>query len=373
MKEQKRAQAAIEFLATYGWAFLIILIAIGALSYFGVLSPSKLLPDRCNFGAEFGCVDYAIDSNGFNLKLRSSAGQPIVVDAITISSEKSQLSCTSSVDAAPWKSGEVRTISSVCADFANSGLIQGDKGKLNLKVSYHPAKSSASFGKEANGELYSTVKSDLSPSTGLVGFWTFNEGFGTAALDSSGKGNNGNIINGPSWTDGKKSNALSFNGVSNYLEIPDNPSIDPSSSITVMAWVKSSASTYNVPWSIVSKYYAYILGSDGGWSSSTRNMCFIIYTASGWQYGSCYSPSDITQWHHFAGTYDSATGEKKLYADGVLQSTTTPGGTIAPDSGPLDIGQRECCPGQVFNGLIDEVKIFNRALTATEVLAEYSG
>ena len=55
-------QAAIEFLATYGWAFLVILISIGALSYFGVLSPSKLLPDRCNFGSEFGCVDYAIGS-----------------------------------------------------------------------------------------------------------------------------------------------------------------------------------------------------------------------------------------------------------------------------------------------------------------------
>ena len=50
----KKSQAALEFLTTYGWAFLIILIMIGALSYFGILSPSKLLPNRCNFGRKSG-------------------------------------------------------------------------------------------------------------------------------------------------------------------------------------------------------------------------------------------------------------------------------------------------------------------------------
>ncbi|MEK6868878.1 MAG: hypothetical protein AABX74_01500, partial [Nanoarchaeota archaeon] len=50
-----KAQAALEFLTTYAWAFLVIIIMIGALAYFGVLSPSKLLPDRCNFGPEVGC------------------------------------------------------------------------------------------------------------------------------------------------------------------------------------------------------------------------------------------------------------------------------------------------------------------------------
>ena len=149
-----KSQAAIEFLATYGWAFLIILIVIGALSYFGVLSPSKLLPDRCNFGSEFGCADYAIYSNGVNLRLRNSAGQPIVIESITLLSEKSQLSCIPSVDVAPWKAGDLRAIPIACADFANSGMIQGDKGKLNVKIRYHFAKSSSAFGREANGASY---------------------------------------------------------------------------------------------------------------------------------------------------------------------------------------------------------------------------
>ncbi len=154
----KKSQAAIEFLATYGWAFLIILVVIGALSYFGVLSPSKLLPDRCNFGAEFGCVDYGIGSNGILLKLRNGLGTSIYVDSVAASTEKSQLSCSSGISGILWGKGEVKTIPFLCS-FANSDIIQGDKGKINLKITYHYAKSGASFGKEVQGEIYTTVKS----------------------------------------------------------------------------------------------------------------------------------------------------------------------------------------------------------------------
>ena len=54
----RKGQAALEFLTTYGWAFIVILVMIGALSYFGVLNPQKLLPEKCLFEQSFGCVDY---------------------------------------------------------------------------------------------------------------------------------------------------------------------------------------------------------------------------------------------------------------------------------------------------------------------------
>lgn len=57
-KMNKRGQAALEFLTTYGWAFLVILVMIGALGYFGVLNPDNFLPQRCNVGPEFNCVEY---------------------------------------------------------------------------------------------------------------------------------------------------------------------------------------------------------------------------------------------------------------------------------------------------------------------------
>ena len=95
---RKNSQAALEFLATYGWAFLIMLIVIAALAYFGVLSPSKLLPNRCNFGSEFACLDYVASAtqNTIKIRLKNSLGTPITVQSIILSNEGStQFSCTS--------------------------------------------------------------------------------------------------------------------------------------------------------------------------------------------------------------------------------------------------------------------------------------
>ena len=65
MKHNKKGQAALEFLSTYGFAFLIILVMIGALAYFGVLNPQNFLPDRCTSAPEIGCDEYrVIDSSG---------------------------------------------------------------------------------------------------------------------------------------------------------------------------------------------------------------------------------------------------------------------------------------------------------------------
>ena len=150
VKMEKKSQAALEFLATYGWAFLIILIVIAALSYFGVLSPSKLLPDRCNFGSEFGCVDYSIGSNGVLVKLRNGVGTSVVIDEFSVSTEKSQLSCSSGIAGFVWKPGEVRGITAAC-NFAGSDIVQGDKGKLNVRIVYHDAKSSSAFAKDVQG------------------------------------------------------------------------------------------------------------------------------------------------------------------------------------------------------------------------------
>jgi len=59
----KKAQAALEYLVTYGWAFLVVLAAIGALSYFGLLNPQKYMPDKCDFGSQLSCVDQYMDTN----------------------------------------------------------------------------------------------------------------------------------------------------------------------------------------------------------------------------------------------------------------------------------------------------------------------
>lgn len=93
----KSSQAALEFLMTYGWAFLIILIMIGAISYFGILNPRKLLPNRCSFGSEFQCLATQISAtaNTFRIRLKNGLGTSITVQSTKLSSESTtQFACT---------------------------------------------------------------------------------------------------------------------------------------------------------------------------------------------------------------------------------------------------------------------------------------
>jgi hypothetical protein len=70
----KKAQAAMEFLMTYGWAILVVLAAIGALAYFGVLSPSKLLPSKCTLSPGFDFGDCKASTSGFQMTLFNGLG-----------------------------------------------------------------------------------------------------------------------------------------------------------------------------------------------------------------------------------------------------------------------------------------------------------
>src|SRR3989344_7880527 len=70
-----KGQAAMEFLMTYGWAILVVLIAIGALAYFGVLSPQKFLPKSCTVGPGFSCEDAIVTTTGVDLVLRNGQGK----------------------------------------------------------------------------------------------------------------------------------------------------------------------------------------------------------------------------------------------------------------------------------------------------------
>lgn len=75
----KNAQAAMEFLMTYGWAILVVLVAIGALAYFGVLSPVKFLPEQCLFPSGISCDDFKVTSTDATVVIRNGLGRDITV------------------------------------------------------------------------------------------------------------------------------------------------------------------------------------------------------------------------------------------------------------------------------------------------------
>lgn len=164
-----KAQAALEFLTTYGWAFLVILIMIGTLAYFGILNPIKLLPNRCNIGSEFECLDFRISENGaasaVDLRLKNNIGEAINIPAnpvgISVGSETvTQLSCTTATPALPitMKGGEiVDFVLGGCANMAAVGLIKGEKGKVNVTITYHSVSSGPTYMKTVKGEILTTV------------------------------------------------------------------------------------------------------------------------------------------------------------------------------------------------------------------------
>ena len=83
----RKGQAAMEFLMTYGWAILVVLIVIGALAYFGVLSPSTLLPEKCTFPVSLTCTDHQISQTQITLVLLNGAGRDMNVNSINATSE----------------------------------------------------------------------------------------------------------------------------------------------------------------------------------------------------------------------------------------------------------------------------------------------
>lgn len=100
----KKGQAAMEFLMTYGWAILVVLVAIGALAYFGVLNPNRFLPASCTIGPGLGCDDHRVTATTTQLVLRNGLGDDLTAVTIAIAG------CTASAEADSddaWNDGTV--------------------------------------------------------------------------------------------------------------------------------------------------------------------------------------------------------------------------------------------------------------------------
>jgi len=167
--KMKKGQAALEFLTTYAWAFLVILIMIGALAYFGILRPSRLLPDRCNFGPEVECQDFQIafgvtgvGDGIIKIKLKNNVGEAINVEAIAITTEASAaLGCGPATSVPPiddvWPSGEIRDFTFPTCDSTAVGFVAEDKGKVSIKLTYYSVRSGSEYTHDVNGEIFATI------------------------------------------------------------------------------------------------------------------------------------------------------------------------------------------------------------------------
>lgn len=157
---QKRCQAALEFLTTYAWAFIVILIVIAAIAYFGILKPQKILPDRCNFNVGFGCEAFKIGSDGtFNVKLKNSLGSTITVTGTSLGTEATTaFSCTTAPsNPSNWNSGEIKDLAWSDCNAAAVGFTSGEKGKVLVRINFYDIKAGSNYSRIADGEVFTTV------------------------------------------------------------------------------------------------------------------------------------------------------------------------------------------------------------------------
>ena len=205
---------------------------------------------------------------------------------------------------------------------------------------------------------------------GLVGWWTFDEGSGTTALDASGNGNTATIRNG-TWGSGKTGNALQMDGSNHGIVtvLLSDSLRSTADNVTVMGWAYRTAE-HNVD--LVGHAYPFLfLGFHGPrfkWQiANTRGKKLSCYADPKYR-------AELNRWFHLAGTYDGRT--VRLYVDGeeICSKWSWMSSAIAMPDAPFTISGYLRDTGEIVDeitGKIDEVRIYNRVLSVDEIRRIY--
>jgi hypothetical protein len=224
------------------------------------------------------------------------------------------------------------------------------------------ARASDSSGNTATSPGVSVTVSNTGP-IGLVAGYAFSETTGATARDASGNGNNG-TVSGATWTaSGKYGRGLSFDGVNDRVNVANAPSLNPTGAITLMAWVYPTITT-GVRDIVIKEGNGvdiYNLYQRNGNGRAEMNVLVggVNRTAEG-------ASLARNTWTHLAGTYDGAT--VRLFVNGTQVASTAASGPLSTSTGALRIGGNSLW-GEYFRGRLDEVRVYNRALTQAEIQA----
>ncbi len=256
----------------------------------------------------------------------------------------------------------------------SSGSFSGQLDELRI---YNRALSTDEI-----SQLY-RLTSPTGVDTSLKGYWSFNgkDMSGTTAYDRSGAGNNGTLTNGPTITEGKLGQALSFDGTDDYVSVPSSTSIYPSLPLTFSFWVKpntvaSAQGVFGAREAVQHEGYWAAINSDGsiGISYGDWTTC-----GSGGRRTKTSAASALVagQWQHVVGILRGAT-DMTIYVNGtdVGGTYSGTGGTITYSALPIlrlgAVGGSGGCSATYLNGSLDEARLYNRALSAGEVAALYN-
>jgi len=224
----------------------------------------------------------------------------------------------------------------------------------------------------SDGDLASeqaAISITVTQSGGPVAYWALDEGAGAAAGDSSGNGNAGTLINGPAWTAGQIEGALFFDGANDYIEVADSDSLDVTANLTIAAWIFPYSLGDDSQGRIVDK-----ADNDGtvGYVLRLNSSNRVGLQQSGVTGGvdSAIDAIRLNAWNHVVGVVQGGTNVT-LYANGVKVGTGSLARPITVNNKAMRIGMRHD-GDKAFEGMIDEIRIYDQALTADRIATLYT-
>jgi fibronectin type 3 domain-containing protein len=204
----------------------------------------------------------------------------------------------------------------------------------------------------------------VQPPSQLVAAYGFEEASGTSASDASGHGYTGTISGATRTAAGRFGRALSFDGINDLVDVAHNSAFDLGAAMTLEAWVRPS---------VVASWRTVLMEQRG------NGMLYALYASTDTDRpsGHVFTSGEldtrgpaklaVNVWTHLAVTYDGSV--LRLYVNGAEASSRVVGGSLPASDGPLTIGGNHLWP-EWFKGIIDEVRVYGRSLTAAEIQAD---
>jgi len=209
-----------------------------------------------------------------------------------------------------------------------------------------------------------------------AGIWSFDEGVGATVADTSGWDNNGTLVNAPTWrcastdtnyTPSGQGCSLEFNGSTQYVNVGNDASLNITSAITLEAWIKKPDYSHVVD-AIIRKASSYVLYFANASDGEPQGLQTYFWGLANPRLGYDYTNFINNRWYHVVGTYNGSVA--KLYVDGVEVASENKTGNLAISGNNVAIGASSDNE-MYFNGLIDEARIYETALTLTQIQSQY--
>ncbi len=209
----------------------------------------------------------------------------------------------------------------------------------------------------------------------LIGWWKFDEGYGTIALDNSGYGNHGKFVGNPQWVAGYNGDAVEFDGSGDFLDCGVNQNLNISDEVSLTAWIKIT--NLNIDQKIGGNQN----GTDGGFKMSifsNNKVEFEIRSSSNLATlnRNVNGGTELMEnvWYHIAGVYSQEDGYIRTYVNGNLDRQLATTEELGSSPGTFYLGCEPFNTGSYnFNGVMDDVRLYNKALTQEEIMETMRG